>query len=225
MARITWTEQERALVVNTLASFLKENNKTIEAIHEPGWFAFYMQQSQEFLAEDRRRRITTLVTMPWFESMLRVAMGMPATPATQFIGSISAFVRDNLTAILAELQKTHVVVPKTDCVARPITRVQSKQAVKPKVLIWGTKPDQAAQLSSEFGYFLDLRFQHSDHQHKGTLPKVDQAIGMVGFMHHGADEILMSQYTKARYQRTSGGVDSVRKILNEIIDRKFTKTV
>ena len=116
MARIKWTQDERALVTNTLVSYLKANSLTADDVTKPGWVMFYLQQAQQFIAPERKRRITNLQVIPWFIPSLYAGMGLQQPKPTQLqVQDVQSFVRANMAAVLAELSKTHVIVAKTEC--------------------------------------------------------------------------------------------------------------
>lgn len=219
MARIKWTEQERALIVNTLASYLKANNTSHDAITRPGWFAFYIQQAQQFLPQDRKRQINAPSVIPWFLPALQVSMGVaPAVSSTE--DPIASFVRENMAAVLAELAKTHLIVEKTECVQRQIHR--PKQAARTRqlrILVAGILPAQAANLSAIYGKQLDLRFWYSTESagSGGTLPNVDYVVGVVSFISHSLDGKLKDTF-KARYHRIVGAVTAVDHVLAELLE-------
>jgi hypothetical protein len=218
MARIKWTAEERALTINTLASYLKSNNKTSDVVYQSGWFAFYIQQAQQFLPPDRKRQINAPSTIPWFESALRAAMGEPPiNHATLQKIDVEAFVRSNLASVVAELSKTHVVVEKTECVARLTSRGHTTKQRQIRVLVIGVLPAQAAALSDRFGGDLDLRFWYSsdgDHS-QDTLPAVDYAIA-VKFISHSMNERLRRAF-KARYTSSMGAFSAVERTLKGIV--------
>jgi hypothetical protein len=218
MARIKWTAEERALIINTLASYLKSNNKTSDVVYQSGWFAFYIQQAQQFLPPDRKRQINAPSTIPWFESALRAAMGeSPINRATPQEIDVEAFVRANLAAVVSELSKTHIVVEKTACVARMSSRGHTVKRRQTRVLIVGVLPSQAADLSARFGSDLDLRFWYSsdgDHSQE-TFPTVDYAI-TIKFISHSMDARLR-RILKARYIRIMGAIQSLERTLEGIV--------
>lgn len=110
---VKWTSEERALIVNTIASFMKANGKTMADFQSPGWFSYYMNQGQQFLPEERRRRIASPMMASWIESGLRVALG--EGPETQVLTQeqVNRLVHANLAAVITALQSTHVVVEKS----------------------------------------------------------------------------------------------------------------
>jgi hypothetical protein len=221
MARIQWTQDERALVVNTLASYLKSNSQTLDHIKRPGWLNFYLQQAQQFLPQERKRRITALTAIPWFLPALRVTMGCgaPSEECVQTVQDIPAFVRANMAAILAELSKTHVVVEKTACVQRQIHKPKEDPKDRElKVLVAGVLPAQAANLSFLYGNKMDLRFWYSSESASsgGTLPDVDYVVGVTSFISHSLDGKLRKCF-KSRYQRIIGAITSVNKTLDDLL--------
>lgn len=216
--RIIWTDNERALLVNTLASYLKANGQTVADVIRPGWFAFYMQQAQVFLAEDRRRRIFGPGVLPWLLPELRSAMGEQLPKPA----SVEEYVSQHLHEVLAVLAKTHVVVPKTECVIHPIFRGHTSKVKQLRVLIAGCLPAQAAELSAEFGQEFDLRFVNStDYKAKAASMDTDYAIGLTSFISHSIDGNLRATY-KARYTRVVGAVCAVKRQLEQL--KQFGKS-
>ena len=216
MARIIWTPAERALVTNTLISYLKSNGQTSEHVTRPGWFAFYMQQAQAFLPWDRKRPINAPATLPWLLPAVRVALGEAAPPVGNDPTDIATFVRANLQAVIAELEKTHVVVERTACVQHKIHRAQSTKQRQLRVLVVGVLPAQGAELSERWGQKLDLRFWYSDDSAAhSTLPTVDYVIGITSFLSHSLGDKLRDRY-RARYYRVIGAISSVERILEGI---------
>lgn len=212
--QIRWTDDERALVVNTLVSYLKANNQTPDHVTRPGWFAFYMQQAQCFLPEARKR--VSVAPTHWLLGGVRAAFLQ--TPKV-VVDHVAEYVRQNLDAVIAELSKTHSVVERF---AQPKLVVSDTvREHQPRVLICGVLASQAALLSKEFGSRLDMRFTYADNSHGYTV-QADYAIGLISFMSHAVDAKLKAQY-KCRYHRVIGGVDSVRKTLREIGATKVLK--
>lgn len=211
MSRIYWSADERALVVNTIASYLKTNGKTVSDVTAPGWFPFYIKQAQVFLPEDRRRFITGENQIPWFLPALRAATGVG--PQTD----VEAYVRANLDAVIAELRKTHVVSEKTTCIARDLSAL-AKPASKQRqmrVLVVGLLPAQAATVSAKYGDVFDLHFVDSGNHNRltqGTPVAADYAVGLTSFVDHAQDAYLRKTY-KARYHPTYGGVSAVIRVL------------
>lgn len=221
MARIKWTQDERALVTNTLVSYLKANSLTADDVTKPGWVMFYLQQAQQFIAPERKRRITNLQVIPWFIPSLYAGMGLQQPKPTQpQVQDVQSFVRANMAAVLAELSKTHVIVAKTECVQRAIHKPkQAHRNRQIKVLVAGVLPAQAANLSASYGKLLDLRFWYSSESagSGGTLPSVDYVVGVTAFISHSLDGKLRQQF-KARYQRIVGAVTAVDHVLAEILE-------
>jgi hypothetical protein len=221
MARIKWTPNERALVTNTLVSYLKANGLTADEVMKPGWIMFYLQQAQQFLPAERKRRITNLQVIPWFIPSLYAGMGMQQPkPVQQQVQDIPAFVRANMVAVLAELSKTHIIVEKTECVQRQIHKPKPvNRGRQLRVLVAGVLPAQAASLSATYGKLLDLRFWYSSESagSGGTLPSVDYVVGVTAFISHSLDGKLRQQF-KARYQRIVGAVTAVDHVLAEILE-------
>lgn len=212
MARIVWSDNERAMFVNTLASYLKANNQVTEHVTRPGWFAFYMQQAQAFFPEERKRRILSPLTLPWLLPALRSALGEQVAEPQ----SVAEYVRQHLDEVLAVLAETHVVVPKTECVSQTISRGYKAKAKQLRVLVVGCLPAQAAELSDEFGQALDLRFANSDDGNTSLSGvQADYAIGMTSFMSHALDGNLRRVY-RARYFRVVGALAAVKRTLKDI---------
>lgn len=211
--RIIWTDNERALLVNTLASYLKANGQTVADVIRPGWFAFYMQQAQVFLAEDRRRRIFGPGVLPWLLPELRSAMGEAVTP----VGTVADYVRENLEEVLRVLSETYVVVLKTECVTRQVTRGHTTKQKLLRVVIVGCLPAQAAELSAEYGKDFDLRFHNSDNLNEATVlvANCDYAIGLTSFMSHAVDGKLRARL-KSRYFRVIGALAGVKRQLDDL---------
>lgn len=216
--RITWSANERAQFTNTLASYLKANQQTVDHVTRPGWFAFYMQQAQVFFPEDRKRRIFAPSVIPWLLPALRVAMGEQLPKPA----SVEEYVSQHLQEVLAVLAKTHVVVPKTECVIQPISRGHTSRVKQLRVLIAGCLPAQAAELSAEFGQEFDLRFVNStDYKAKAASTDADYAIGLTSFISHSIDGNLRATY-KARYTRVVGAVCAVKRQLEQL--KQFGKS-
>ncbi len=208
---IHWTEEERALVVNTLVSYLKTHHQTPDNVTRPGWFAFYMQQAQVFLPPERKRH-TSLSPSQWLLKGLREAFATPA-PSPQPVDQVAEFVRNNLDAVIAELAKTHSVCERFTQIKKVVVPAAVREH-QPRVLLCGVLPSQAALISKEFGANLDLRFTQSDVSQTASV-QADYAIGLISFMSHSLDAQLKSRY-KCKYHRIVGGLDSVRKTLREI---------
>ena len=220
---VKWTAEERALVINTIASFLKANQKTLEDFQSPGWFSYYICCGQQFLPEERRRRIASPMMVPWLEPGLRSAFGMSPVTSKLSSGEVTELVKANLEAVIAALQSTHVIIEKTSTLrtpskARDQDQSSSAQVAKQiSVLIVGTQPNQAGALSSTFGQKLDLRFWHSDQiPLGGTLPHVDYCVGMVNFMNHSTDARLRGAF-RSRYWRLAGSTSGLKKSLSDIL--------
>lgn len=212
MARIVWSDNERAMFVNTLASYLKANNQVTEHVTRPGWFAFYMQQAQAFFPEERKRRILSPLTLPWLLPALRSALGEQVAEPQ----SVAEYVRQHLDEVLAVLAETHVVVPKTECVNQTISRGHKAKAKQLRVLVVGCLPAQAAELSASYGQFFDLRFANSDDTtHNVSNVKADYVIGITSFMSHALDGKLRSTY-KNRYFRVIGAIAAVARQLEDL---------
>lgn len=222
---VKWTSEERALIVNTIASFMKANGKTMADFQSPGWFSYYMNQGQQFLPEERRRRIASPMMASWIESGLRVALG--EGPEAQILTQeqVNRLVHANLAAVITALQSTHVVVEKSlhfqmATQSRTGKIKQPKTVRQPSVLIVGTQPNQAAALSSIFGRDLDLRFWHSDSiRVNNTLPNVEFCVGLVSFMDHSTDSKLRAAFRSHRYWRVAGGTSGLERALSDIRDR------
>jgi hypothetical protein len=227
---VKWTADERALIVNTIASFMKANKKTLEDFHSPGWFHYYLSIGQQFLPEDRRRRIASPMMVPWLGRDLRAAFGMSPVSSSLSHDEVAELVRANLDAVIAALQTTHVVIEKTPVLRAPprvrdLDQSCSTQSRQTSVLIVGTQPNQAGALSSAFGQKLDLRFWHSDQiPQGGTLPHVDYCVGMVNFMNHSTDARLREAF-RSRYWRVAGSTSGLRNSLTAILDITALKRV
>ena len=206
--QIRWTDDERALVVNTLVSYLKANNQTPDHVTRPGWFAFYMQQAQCFLPEDRKR--VSVAPTHWLLGGVRAAFLQTPKVAVDLVAE---YVRQNLDAVIAELAKTHSVCERFTQIKKVVVPAAVREH-QPRVLLCGVLPSQAALISKEFGANLDLRFTQSDVSQTASV-QADYAIGLISFMSHSLDAQLKSRY-KCKYHRIVGGLDSVRKTLREI---------
>ena len=211
--RITWSANERAQFTNTLASYLKANQQTVDHVTRPGWFAFYMQQAQVFFPEDRKRRIFAPSVIPWLLPALRSAMG----EAVAETGTVADYVREHMDEILAVLAETHVVVPKTECVGKQVVKGHARKQKQLRVIIVGTLPAQAAELSAEYGQVFDLRFENSDNVNEAmvTTAKGDYAIGLTSFISHSLDGKLRAAY-KTRYSRVIGALAGVKRQLDDL---------
>jgi hypothetical protein len=93
--------------------------------------------------------------------------------------------------------------------------LKAAKLVKPKILIIGLKPQQAAIMIHEFGNQFDLRFVDSGRGASASDGKtnVDRIIGMTNFMSHSAEDHIKHH---PGYKRVSGGMDSLRDELKRV---------
>lgn len=214
--RIIWSEQERLCVINTLVSFLRANDKPPELLTQPGWFPYFFKEAQKFLPADRQRVLHVADQCEWLVDGVHTAFGTKRAPAPAPKLSVEEFLQANIEAVLELLGKTYVVALRSDLVSRPIHRVQSTKPKQLRVLIVGTKPSQAADLSAAFGHLLDLRFWYSTDGNKSSLPHADYAVMLANFNSHSTQDKLKAMF-KARFQVSYGVVTSLHKILNELV--------
>lgn len=214
--RIVWTTEEKTLITHTLKDFLISIEKDLQEVTERGWFAFYLSHAQKFLPEDRRRKITMSGHVPWLIPslvLLQVAKE-PETESPKVIITVQDFVDQNLDAVISYLQKTHVVVLKTEKVSSCGLATPVAKDKKVRVLIYGLMSAQSKSLS-DFEDKLDLRFMGSEDDRAKVLPQADYAIGVTSFMNHSVDDKLQRAF-KHRYFRVVGAVASVRRALSQI---------
>ena len=126
--RQTWFYQEqlklaRRFDLPVIVHVRKSSDQLLKALRQ--WpvmggiahaFNGSLQQAQQFIAPERKRRITNLQVIPWFIPSLYAGMGLQQPKPTQpQVQDVQSFVRANMAAVLAELSKTHVIVAKTEC--------------------------------------------------------------------------------------------------------------
>lgn len=96
---------------------------------------------------------------------------------------------------------------------------------KPRVLVVGLRGTQMSEIEKSHGDVFDLRYHGADESF-GTARKLaqnaDHAVAAVGFISHSLEQSVRTGIAGRGFHRVSGGITSVRAVLDNILNEATT---
>lgn len=173
---------------------------------------------QKDLSHEKRRNITTLSMVPWFESEVVSRIKNPSPEIIKIEKSLADFSTDELLRELGERVLKPILSQMIQLPTQSTTSTTSKKPTRarlPKIVIVGLLNEQRQTIKNKFND-LNLTFAEgngSDLQDK--VKHADHVILMTKFIRHAAQEIAKSS-GRAQLSYVNGGVNELSRKLGEI---------